>query len=84
LCVSVKKIQKEGHSPERTVLGSIPGEGGFGSLENKHDRRKHIRPELLVSTRIFYGKKAKNCPGFEEIAGTKITNSKYCPGFEFP
>jgi hypothetical protein len=37
----------KGHSPEKSVLGSSPGEDNFFSPEIKHDRRMVLRPKLF-------------------------------------
>jgi hypothetical protein len=48
LFVSRRKLQDKGHNPEKSVLGSGPGEDVFCSSVTKHDRREP-RTKLFVS-----------------------------------
>jgi hypothetical protein len=52
---------------QENVLGSKPCEGGFCSLETKHDRRTVQRAKLFVSAGDHrnWGHKPENCPGLE-------------------
>jgi hypothetical protein len=50
-----ENYRNEDHNPEKVVLGSVPGKGGFLSSGTKHDRRKATRQGLFVSARTSQG-----------------------------
>jgi hypothetical protein len=69
LFLETRKRTQEGQNSEKSVLSSIPFEGGSCSSETKHDRRTAPRSKLFVC--------------FEEkITETEIRIPKNCPGFD--
>jgi hypothetical protein len=47
--VAKRRLRGKGHNPEKSVLGSSPGENVFSSSVTKHVRGKEPRTNWIVS-----------------------------------
>jgi hypothetical protein len=68
LFVSKRRLQKQRPQPQKTVLGSIPGEEAFCTLDSNNGRRTINKTNIVCFS--------------EETKGAKVTKPINCPEFE--